>query len=67
MNRLDGEDKDYGYIFDYKELLRDYTSGAFDGDDKEDVAGLLENRLEKARERLEDARDTLGSSVSKWF
>ena len=61
VNRLDGEDKEYGYIVDYKDLFKnleqsvdDYTSGALDGYDKADVAGLLENRLEKARERLEE-------------
>ena len=66
VNRLDGEDKDYGYIVDYKDLFksletsfRDYTSGAFDGYDKEDVAGLLEDRLGKARERLEEAREAV--------
>src|SRR5258705_12212039 len=63
VNRLDGEDKDYGYIVDYKDLFRslegavqDYTSEALDGFEKEDIAGLLEDRLAKARERLEDAR-----------
>jgi type I restriction enzyme R subunit len=62
VNRLDGDDKEYGYIIDYKDLFKslegavhDYTSGALDGYDKEDVAGLLEDRLGKARERLEDA------------
>ena len=62
VNRLDGEDKEYGYIVDYKDLFKslegavhDYTSGALDGYDKEDVAGLLEDRLGKAKERLEDA------------
>jgi type I restriction enzyme R subunit len=66
VNRLDGESKDYGYIVDYKDLFKslegaveDYTSGALDGFDKEDVAGLLENRLEKAREDLEDAREVV--------
>jgi type I restriction enzyme R subunit len=66
VNRLDGDDKDYGYIVDYKDLFksletsfRDYTSGALDGYDKEDVAGLLEDRLGKARERLEDAREAV--------
>jgi len=66
VNRLDGDDKDYGYIIDYKDLFKslegavnDYTSGAFDGYDKEDVAGLLENRLEKARERLEEAQEAV--------
>ena len=62
VNRLDGDDKEYGYIIDYKDLFKsleaavhEYTSGALDGYDKEDVAGLLENRLGKARERLEEA------------
>lgn len=62
VNRLDGDDKEYGYIIDYKDLFKslegavnDYTSGALDGYDKEDVAGLLEDRLAKAKERLEDA------------
>ena len=54
VNRLDGDDKEYGYIIDYKDLfkslegaIKDYTSGALDGYDKEDVAGLLEDRLEE--------------------
>jgi type I restriction enzyme R subunit len=66
VNRLDGDDKEYGYIIDYKDLfksvegaVKDYTSGALDGYDKEDVAGLLENRLEKAREALEAARESV--------
>lgn len=66
VNRLDGDDKDYGYIIDYKDLFKslegavaDYTSGALDGFDKEDVAGLLENRLEKAREDLEEALEAV--------
>ena len=66
VNRLDGDSKDYGYIIDYKDLFKslegaveDYTSGALDGYDKEDVKGLLENRLTKAREDLEDAREAV--------
>ena len=66
VNRLDGDDKEYGYIIDYKDLFKslegavhDYTSGALDGYDKEDVAGLLEDRLDKARERLEEAREAV--------
>jgi type I restriction enzyme R subunit len=66
VNRLDGDDKEYGYIIDYKDLfkslegaVKDYTSGALDGYDKEDVAGLLEDRLEKARERLEETREAV--------
>jgi type I restriction enzyme R subunit len=66
VNRLDGDDKEYGYIIDYKDLFKslegavaDYTSGALDGYDKDDVAGLLENRLEKGREDLEEAREAV--------
>ncbi|MDT4289539.1 type I restriction endonuclease subunit R [Methylomonas sp. MO1] len=62
VNRLDGDDKEYGYIVDYKDLFRsldkaitDYTQGAFDGYDQEDVAGLLKDRLEQARLDLDDA------------
>ena len=66
VNRLDGDDKEYGYIIDYKDLfkslecaVKDYTSGALDGYDKGDVAGLLKDRLEKAREHLEEAREAV--------
>lgn len=66
VNRLDGEDKEYGYIVDYKDLFKslegavhDYTSGALDGYDREDVAGLLKDRLEMARERLEETREAI--------
>jgi type I restriction enzyme R subunit len=66
VNRLDGDDKEFGTIVDYKDLfnslegaVKDYTSGALDGYDKEDVAGLLEDRLDKASERLEDALEAV--------
>jgi type I restriction enzyme R subunit len=66
VNRLDGDDKEYGYIIDYKDLfksletsIKDYTAEALDGYEKEDVAGLLSDRLEKARERLDDALETI--------
>ena len=66
VNRRDSDDKEYGYIVDYKDLFKslegavhDYTSGAFDGYDKEDVNGLLTNRLDKAKERLEEAREAV--------
>ena len=64
VNRLDGEDKEYGYIIDYKDLFRsleqsieDYTGEAFANYNASDVKGLLKNRLEQARTRLEDARE----------
>jgi type I restriction enzyme, R subunit len=66
VNRLDDDDKDYGYIIDYKDLFKslegavsDYTTGAFDRYDKEDVAGLLQNRLVKGREKLEETLETV--------
>jgi type I restriction enzyme, R subunit len=61
INRLDGEDKEYGYVIDYKDLFKslesavnDYTSEAFEHYDKEDIEGLLSNRLAKGKERLEE-------------
>jgi type I restriction enzyme, R subunit len=66
VNRLDGEDKDYGYIVDYQDLfkslessIRDYTSEALSGYDKGDIDGLLSDRIEKGRERLEEAREQI--------
>lgn len=66
VNRLDSEDKEYGYIIDYKDLfkslersVKDYTSGAFEDYDKEDVQGLLSDRLTKGRERLDDALEVI--------
>lgn len=66
VNRLDGDDKEYGYIIDYRNLFqslagafKDYTGKALDGYDVADVAGLLKDRLEKARERLEETRETV--------
>ena len=62
VNRLNGENKDYGHIVDYKHLfqdiqgaIEDYTNGAFSGYDKEDVAGLLTNDLNAGKQDLEDA------------
>lgn len=47
VNRLDDDTKDFGYIVDYKQLfgqlqtaMKDYTSGAFEGYDPEDVKDL---------------------------
>ena len=66
VNRLDGEDKEYGYIIDYKDLFRsleqsikDYTGEAFEGYDADDVRGLLKDRLQQGRERLEEAREAI--------
>ncbi len=67
VNRLDGEDKEYGYIIDYKDLFNnlegaigDYTGaegGALDGYDAADVQGLLSDRLTRGAESLDNARE----------
>lgn len=66
VNRLDGDDKEYGYIIDYKDLfksldkaIKSYTEGAFGGYDEEDVEGLLKDRLEQAKEDLDNSLETL--------
>ncbi len=66
VNRLDGDDKEYGYIVDYKDLFKrmekavdDYTSGAFDGYQQEDVQGLLKDRLQKGKERLDECLESI--------
>ncbi|QTG82920.1 type I restriction endonuclease subunit R [Arthrobacter crystallopoietes] len=66
VNRLDGDDKDYGYIVDYQDLfnsletaITDYTSGALDGYEKSDIDGLLKDRLKQAREDLEEAMERI--------
>ena len=66
VNRMDGDDKEYGYIIDYKDLFKsleqsvtDYTSGAFDAYDAADVQGLLTNRLDKGKEQLDDALEAI--------
>lgn len=70
VNRLDDQSKEYGYVIDYKDLfksldksIKDYTSEAFDDFDKEDVAGLLQDRLKKGKERLEDALETIRALI----
>ncbi|KAF5438216.1 type I restriction enzyme, R subunit, partial [Candidatus Methanophagaceae archaeon] len=66
VNRLDGEDKEYGHIIDYKDLFKsleksidEYTSEAFDAYEKEDVEGLLKDRLALGKERLDNALEAI--------
>mgnify|MGYP003663008237 CR=1 FL=1 len=66
VNRLDGDDKEYGYIVDYKDLfksleatVKDYTAEALGGFSEDDVAGLLSDRIEKSRERLDGALEAI--------
>lgn len=70
VNRVDGDDKDYGYIVDYKDLfkslegaVKDYTSGALDNYDKDDVEGLLKDRISQAKQDLQDALEAVRALV----
>jgi len=70
VNRLDGDDKDYGYIIDYMDLFKslekaliDYTSEVFSGYETSDIDGLLKNRLQKGRERLDEALEAIKALV----
>ena len=65
-NRLDGEDKLFGYIVDYKDLFRKvqgalavYTSELDDTDGGASPEILLKDRLEAGHKRLEEAREAL--------
>ena len=70
-NRLDAEDKDFGYIVDYKDLFKklvnDKGTGALQvyTSELDDSAGgatpevLVQDRLEKGRERLDNVLEVL--------
>lgn len=66
VNRLDGEDKDFGYIVDYKDLFKKvenaiavYTSELDHSAGGVDPEVLLKDRLKKGRERLDDALEAV--------
>jgi type I restriction enzyme R subunit len=70
VNRLDGDDKDYGYIIDYMDLFKsleqafnDYTTEAFSGYEKSDIEGLLKDRLQKGKDRLNEALEAIKALV----
>ncbi len=65
-NRLDGEDKDFGYIVDYKDLFKKvehaiavYTSELDHSAGGVDPEVLLQDRLDKGKERLDQALEAL--------
>ena len=67
-NRLDGDDKDYGHIVDFKELFGEvqeaiavYSSDELDPDvgDGGDNNIHLKDRLSEGRQRLDEAREAL--------
>lgn len=70
VNRVNGEDKDYGYIVDYKDLfnkvkdaITDYTNGysggAFSEFDEDDVKGLLTDQQEQGKKDLTNALEVV--------
>jgi type I restriction enzyme R subunit len=65
-NRLDGDDKDFGYIVDYKNLFNKvekaiavYTAELDHSAGGADPEIVLKDRLEAGRERLDDALEVL--------
>jgi type I restriction enzyme R subunit len=66
-NRLDGDDKDYGYIVDYKELFEEvqdsiavYTSDELDTDDGKGSGNvILKDWLKEGKVDLDSAREAL--------
>ena len=65
-NRLDGEDKEFGYIVDYKDLFKSvenaisvYTSELDHSAGGVDPEVLLHDRLTQGKERLDDALEAL--------
>lgn len=65
-NRLDGEDKTFGYIVDYKDLftrvndaISVYTSELDNGDDGKSSQILLKDRLKVGKERLDTALEAI--------
>lgn len=66
VNRVDGDDKEYGYIVDYQNLFEcisgaigDYTSdgAALSGYDKEDIEGYIKEKNKACRKDLEEAKE----------
>jgi type I restriction enzyme R subunit len=65
-NRLDGDDKDFGYIVDYKDLFKKvenaiavYTAELDRSSGGADPEVLLQDRLKKGRERLDNAVEAI--------
>ncbi len=66
VNRLDGEDKDFGHIVDYKDLFKKvenamavYTSELDHSSGGAEPEILVQDRLKKGKERLDNAIETL--------
>ena len=68
VNRLDGDDKEYGYIIDYKDLfnsvelaVNDYTSGPLGGYEPTDTAGMIQNSLNTKKKNLKESLEAVRS------
>lgn len=67
VNRLDGDDKEFGYIVDYKDLFKKvenaisvYTSDLdYDEFGVQDIDIMLKDRLEAGKEKLESALEEI--------
>ena len=59
VNRRDGDSKEHGYIIDYMDLFRniesaikDYTSGAFDKYDKNEIENFLKSYYDESKSEM---------------
>ena len=67
VNRLHDESKDFGYVVDYKQLFENLTdavnqyagSSNFDAYDKEDIEGLIKDRIEEAKAYFDKTLDEI--------
>ena len=66
VNRLDGEDKDFGYIVDYKDLFKKVENAIAVYSSELDHSAIgpapeisLQDRLKKGKERLDNALETI--------
>lgn len=73
VNRVDGDDKEYGYIVDYQNLFEcisgaigDYTSdgAALSGYDKEDIEGYIKEKNKACRKDLEEAKEQVDALLA---
>lgn len=62
VNRVNGKEKEYGYIVDYQDLfksleqsIKDYTGGAFANYLAQDIEGLIKDRLTEGKKDLDAA------------
>ncbi len=66
-NRLDGDDKDYGYIVDFKELFHEvqnsisvYTSDELDIDEEGNTGNpIVKDWLKEGKKKLDESREAL--------